>query len=155
MKKYFITAFVILFFVGVNVYPESMFSHKNSSNIQEILDILKHKDGDEDDLTEFDILNGTASSKPRLRSLSTFKPFRGYFSDSQLKFVIYVNDIFDVEIIEEATGDVVKTLVVNPLVNPEIYIDINRLNSGDYTIYFYGRSAVDDDDYYYGDFSIK
>lgn len=156
MKKYFITVFVILFFVGVNVYSESMFSHKSSSNnVKEILDVLKQKDATEDDLTEFDIMNGTASSKPRHKSVSTSKPLRGYFNSSQLKLEIYINDIFDVEIIDKATGNTVKTLVINPALNPETYIDINSLGSGDYTIYFYGRSAVEDDDYYYGAFSIK
>ncbi|MFV0417248.1 MAG: hypothetical protein ACK5KT_00760 [Dysgonomonas sp.] len=153
MKKKFIAAFVILFSMGTSVYSGNVSVDSKSSIIQEILDVLKQND---DDLTEMDILNGTASSKPRLKTFSRVatQPIRAFYSESTLKLVISLSDVFDVKIVNKATGETVKTLVIDANVNAETYVDVSGLDKGTYTIYFYGRSATSDDDYYYGGFSI-
>lgn len=151
MKKYFISTIVVLFFVGTNVYSGSALCNINSSGVQETEELLKDK---VDDLTEFDILNGTSSSKPR-RLSTIFNPFSGFFSETKLKFVILISDVFDVKVVNNFTGETEKEFTVNSTVNSESYVDITDLAQGDYTIYFYGRSAADKDDYYYGKFSVK
>lgn len=155
MKKKFIAAFVILFSMGTSVYSGNVSVDGKSSIIQEILDVLKQND---DDLTEFDILNGTSSSKPRSgpvhRMAVQQQPIRAFYSESSLKLVISLNDIFDVKIVNKNTGKIVKTLVIDANVNSETYVDVSGFDSGTYTIYFYGRSATSDDDYYYGGFTI-
>lgn len=155
MKKKFITVFVILFSMGTIVCAENVFVDNKPSVIQDIMDVLRQND---DDLTEFDILNGTSSSKPRngptRRMAAAPAPIRAFYNESTLKLVISLDDIFDIKIVDKYTGKIVKTLVINPNVNPETYIDVNGLDNGTYTIYFDGRSATGDDDYYYGSFTI-
>lgn len=140
--------------MGTSVYSGNVSADGKSSIIQEILDVLKQND---DDLTEMDILNGTSSSKPRsvpMHRMAVQQSIRAFYSESSLKLVISLNDIFDVEIVSKNTGEVVKTLVIDANVNPETYVDVSGLDSGTYTIYFYGRSATSDDDYYYGGFAL-
>lgn len=154
MKKFLLVTLVLLFSIGTNVYSESVSHDTKSSKVQELLEILKQKD-DGYPLTEFDILNGTSSSRPRVKPFSSAEPVRGFSNGSILKLAISINDIFDVEIVDDATGETVKAMVINSAVSPETLINISDLDKGSYTVYLYGESATEDDDYYYGEFTIE
>ncbi|MDR2955285.1 MAG: DUF3244 domain-containing protein [Prevotella sp.] len=151
MKKVLVALFalsiVLLYAVGINSKSQE------SSKLQELLEIL----APQDKLNEYDIIHGTAGSKPtyKSKSRSLFKAIQGFVGESTMVVVFNVEDVFEVEIVDETTGAVVYSGVVNSATTNEITIDITGWDSGDYTIYITKDNPENEDDYYYGEFSIE
>jgi len=156
MKKKIIPllALVAMFLIGTNVHSESPGTDSNTSKLQELLEILELKE----DYNEFDIINGTIGSKPKIinSKKSSSNPIRGFISESNLKIAISLIDIYDVEIVRNDTGDIIETLVIPYATTAETYINVNSWSMGEYSIYIYPKSATEDEDeYYVGEFTIE